>query len=137
MDPISIAIAFLFGFGARQIGLPPLVGFLVAGFLLQPLGMEAGPLIKDISDLGITLLLFTIGLKLKIKSLIRPEVWADASLHLLITVIVFGLGLYGLAITGFSVFAGLDLGTALLIAFALGFAVRPLLTQSGSSMDSG
>ena len=74
MDPISIAIAFFLGFGARQIGLPPLVGFLVAGFLLQPLGVQAGPAIQEIADLGVTLLLFAIGLKLKIKSLIRPEV---------------------------------------------------------------
>ena len=30
-------------------------------------------MIEEIADLGVTLLLFTIGLKLKIKSLIRPE----------------------------------------------------------------
>jgi hypothetical protein len=32
-----------------------------------------------IANAGVTLLLFTIGLKLKIKSLIRPEVWAGAT----------------------------------------------------------
>ncbi len=32
-------------------------------------------MIEEIVDLGVTLLLFTIGLKLKIKSLIYPEVW--------------------------------------------------------------
>lgn len=122
MDPISIAVAFLLGFGARQIGLPPLLGFLVAGFLLRTLGVEVGATIQEIADLGITILLFTIGLKLKLKSLIRPEVWAGASIHALVTAVVFGLGLYGAALTGFSVFAGLDLGTALLVAFALSFS---------------
>ena len=122
MDPASIAIAFLLGFGARQIGLPPLVGFLIAGFILQSLGVTPGPAIKEIADLGVTLLLFTIGLKLKIKTLMRPEVWGTASLHALVTVVLFGLGFYGLAVLGFSFFSGLSLQTALLIAFALSFS---------------
>ena len=29
--PFALAVAFLLGFGARMVGLPPLVGFLVAG----------------------------------------------------------------------------------------------------------
>ena len=48
----------------------------------------ACPMIKEIADLGVTLLLFTIGLKLKIKILIRPEVWAGIFLNALIIVIV-------------------------------------------------
>ncbi len=35
-------------------------------------------MIEEIVDLGVTLLLFTIGQNLKIKSLIRLEVWAGA-----------------------------------------------------------
>ncbi len=45
-------------------------------------------MIEEIADLGVTLLLFTIGLKLKIKSPIRPEVWAGTFLNALIIVIV-------------------------------------------------
>ena len=45
-------------------------------------------MIEEIADLGVTLLLFTIGLKLKIKSLIRPEVWAGVFLDVLTIVIV-------------------------------------------------
>ena len=122
MDPISIAVAFLLGFVARQIKLPPLVGFLIAGFVLQQFGVESGPTVKEAADLGVTLLLFTIGLKLKIKSLIQPEVWGGATVHCLISVVLFGLCFYGLAIIGFSVFAGLDLATAALVAFALSFS---------------
>ncbi len=120
--PLSLAIAFIFGLGARLIGLPPMVGFLVAGFLLHALGVRSDEVIREIADFGVVLLLFTIGLKLKVKGLVRPEVWAGASVHMLITVGAFGLGLYALALTGFSVFAGLDVETALLIAFALSFS---------------
>ena len=70
MDPIWITIAFLLGFGARQVGLPPLVGFLVAGFVLNGIGIEGGETLEIIADLGVTLLLFSIGLKLKIRSLL-------------------------------------------------------------------
>jgi predicted Kef-type K+ transport protein len=40
MDPVWIAVAFVLGLGARQIGLPPLVGFLIAGFVLHAMGIE-------------------------------------------------------------------------------------------------
>ncbi len=122
MEPISIAVAFLLGFGARQIGLPPLVGFLIAGFLLQQFGVEAGETIRQIADMGVTLLLFVIGLKIKLKTLARPEVWGGASLHMFTIVVVFGFGFYGLALAGFSVFADLDLETAFLVAFAMSFS---------------
>lgn len=122
MDPLWITIAFIFGFLVRQIGLPPLVGFLVAGFVLNAIGVEGGPALQTISDLGVTLLLFTIGLKLKIKSLLRPEVWAGASIHMLITIIVFGSGIFGLSAAGFSLFSDLDFKLSLLVAFALSFS---------------
>ena len=44
MDPLWIAVAFVLGFAARQVGLPPLVGFLVAGFVLNGFGAESGNL---------------------------------------------------------------------------------------------
>ena len=118
----AIILAFVLGFAVRQVGLPPLVGFLVAGFVLHAYGFERGEPIDTISNLGITLLLFTIGLKLRIQTLLRPEVWAGASIHMLITVIVFGLGTFGLAAVGFSYFAGLSFWTSMLIAFALSFS---------------
>ena len=66
MDLLPVLIAFVLGFGARLIGLPPLVGFLAAGFLLGGLGFQSSVGLQEIADLGVTLLLFTIGLKLKI-----------------------------------------------------------------------
>ena len=42
MDAILIIIAFALGFSARQVGLPPLVGYLVAGFVIKASGVEGG-----------------------------------------------------------------------------------------------
>jgi len=42
MEIFIVVIAFVFGFGVKQVGLPPLVGFLIAGFVLNYLNVEAG-----------------------------------------------------------------------------------------------
>lgn len=122
MDPLLISIAFILGFLVRQVGLPPLVGFLAAGFVLNALGFKGGGTLQLVADLGVTLLLFSIGLKLDLKSLVRPEVWAGASLHMAITVAVFAAAVFGLGMAGLSLFADLGLAEALLVAFALSFS---------------
>ncbi len=48
-----IAMVFVLGFLARQIGLPPLVGFLLAGFILKALGIETVTGLNTLADLGI------------------------------------------------------------------------------------
>ncbi len=122
MDPVFLAVAFVLGFAARQLSLPPLVGFLAAGFALNGLGFESGPLLAQFADLGVTLLLFSIGLKLKIETLLKPEVWAGASLHMMATVVVFASTIFALTAAGVHLFADLDLATSVLVAFALSFS---------------
>lgn len=121
-DPLWIAIAFGCGLLVKMIGLPPLIGFLVAGFVLHAAGAESGRFLKEIADLGITLLLFSIGLKLKISTLTKPEVWGVATIHLalvtgLMALLVLLLGQFDLPL-----FAEVDSMTALLIGFALAFS---------------
>jgi predicted Kef-type K+ transport protein len=53
--------------------------------------------LKIVAELGVTLLLFTIGLKLHIRQLFGPHIWMVASLYLVVVVLVFGMGVYGLA----------------------------------------
>jgi predicted Kef-type K+ transport protein len=122
MDPYWILVAFILGFAVNRFGLPPLVGYLIAGFVLQALGVEGGETLDKIADLGVMLLLFSIGLKLRLRSLAKPEIWAGASIHMMVTVIVFGAAIYALALSGLSVFSTLDFKLSLMIAFALSFS---------------
>ena len=48
---------------ARFVGLPPLVGFLATGFLLNSQGIIVGNTLDKLADIGITLLLVYCGLK--------------------------------------------------------------------------
>lgn len=122
MDVLPVAVAFVLGFGARLAGLPPLVGFLLAGFLLGALGVEGSEGLHQIADLGVTLLLFTIGLKLKVGQLLSPSVWATASIHMAASVLMIALPALGLAAAGLALFVGLDWTGALLVGFALSFS---------------
>ena len=57
-DPLWLGIAFLFGLATRTVGLPPMVGFLLAGFLLNLMNVQGGDFLNAIADLGITLYCF-------------------------------------------------------------------------------
>ncbi|MEM9622858.1 MAG: cation:proton antiporter [Pseudomonadota bacterium] len=117
-----IALAFVLGLLARTVGLPPLVGFLVAGFLLNAQGVTDTGLLQKLADLGITLLLFTVGLKLNLGTLARPQVWAVAGIHMGVVIALFTPLLFMLTATGLSLFVELNLQEILLVAFALSFS---------------
>lgn len=122
MDPIWVVIAFLVGLGVKQFGLPPMVGFLGAGFMLAAIGVESSETLSYMADLGIYLLLFSIGLKLDLRGLTKPEVWGVATAHMIATTLLVGGGVFGLSMLGLGMFAELSWSTALLIAFALSFS---------------
>ena len=77
-----ISFAFFFGIALSRVGLPPMVGFLVAGFAYNFMGFQAPDSLQAVADLGVTLLLFSIGLKLKIEDLATAEVWGTSVIHL-------------------------------------------------------
>lgn len=125
-DPLIILVALGFGIGARALGLPALIGYLAAGFALHELDAQAGEFLQTLSDIGITLLLFTIGLKLEFKDLLKPQVWGTTLLHMLVTQAFFmallaacvALGLLTLSWTATAV-----------IAFALTFSSTVFVIQ--------
>jgi glutathione-regulated potassium-efflux system ancillary protein KefC len=121
-DVVWISLAFALGLTARLIGLPPLVGFLATGFLLNYLGISSGQVLQKLADLGITLLLFTVGLKLNLKMLLRPQVWAVTSLHIGLVMAIFGVVILFLALMGAPLFAGLDVKGTMMLAYALSFS---------------
>ncbi|MEM6394245.1 MAG: cation:proton antiporter family protein [Planctomycetota bacterium] len=125
MDPIWVVIAFFVGLAVKQLGLPPMVGFLGAGFVLEAIGavnLQELETLEYMADLGIYLLLFSIGLKLDLRGLAKPEVWGVASVHMAATTALVGAGVFGLSVVGLGMFAELSWQTSLLVAFALSFS---------------
>lgn len=86
MEPIVLLLAFVAGAGFRQLGFPPLMGYLMAGFVASALGFGDLDSLQQVADVGITLLLFTIGLKLRVQELKPVYVWGSAVLHMLTVV---------------------------------------------------
>ena len=129
-DVSWISLAFILGFLARLIKLPPLVGFLAAGFALNYLGFTSGETLQKLADLGITLLLFTVGLKLNLNVLIRPQVWAVTALHISAIVAVFGALIFGFALLNAPLFSELNLSVSLMLAFALSFSSTVFVVKS-------
>lgn len=115
MEAIWIAAAFALGAVFRLLGLPPLIGYLIAGFVLNGLGLQDdASRLAHIAHLGVLLLLFTVGLKLRLKNVLQPVVWAGGLIHLLLTALLFAPIFYLLG--------GIAWETALLLAIALGFS---------------
>lgn len=121
-DPVWIAVALVLGMLAAALRVPALVGFLAAGFLFNALGAEAGAFISEAADLGITLLLFTIGLHLSVRMFARPQVWAVAIGHITISSLLIGLLVVAGSALGVGVLAELGVPGALALGIALSFS---------------
>ena len=122
MVGVYIACAFVLGLAARALGMPPLVGFLAAGFALDAAGLAAPDGLEAIAHAGVLLMLFTVGMKVRLRNIVRVEVWGTALLHLAVSTALLGiLIVYGLG-TGWV--------AALLVACALGFSSTVVVAKS-------
>lgn len=135
MEFIWILFAFTCGLAIKTINLPPLIGFLIAGFLLNTLGYQANDTLTALADIGITIMLFTIGLKFKIQDLLKPEIWTSALAHMGIWTIAIGSIAFLFGILSLPYFDLVSLQTAALLGFALSFSstvcVMKLLEENG------
>lgn len=121
MDIIWIGVAFLLGFAASRIHLPPLVGYLAAGLTLAAFGYESGEMLKEISHLGVLFLLFTVGLHIRLKNILRYDILGIGLIHLIISTAIF---------TPISLFFGYGLEAAIIISIALGFSSTVLTAKN-------
>ncbi|MEM9147298.1 MAG: cation:proton antiporter family protein [Pseudomonadota bacterium] len=119
---VSLAVAFALGMAARMLHMPPMLGFLGAGFALSQLGVQPTETGQRIADFGVLLLLFTIGLKLSPKMLTERRILIAAGGHMSVSVVVFAVLLMGFGAVGLGLLAGLTMQEAVLIAFALSFS---------------
>ena len=122
MDFIWILFAFICGLAAKTVTLPPSIGYLLAGFVLNFMGMQADDTVLNLANLGITLMLFTIGLKLNISDLLKREVWLGSIAHTSIWMLTV-LGLLKLfVLISIPYMTSLTGQTIALIVFALSFS---------------
>lgn len=105
-----LAAAYGAGLIASLCRLPPLVGYLAAGYGLFWFAVPASESLERLADLGIDLLLFTVGLKLQLSSLLRREVLAVGGLHMSVVTVGTGLAFFAL---GQQLTGGLLLGASL------------------------
>lgn len=135
MEFIWILFAFLGGLAAKLVKLPPLIGFLLAGFILHYFGLEAHRSLDVFADLGITLMLFTIGLKLNVKDLLKREVWASTLTHMGIWTVLMCITCLMLGIFALPYFTDLTFAQAALVGFACSFSstvcIVKLLEENG------
>jgi predicted Kef-type K+ transport protein len=124
MEPAVLLITLACGFVMSRFGFPPMVGYLGAGFILYTLEIDENtlPLLEKIADIGVYLLLFAIGLRLDLKSLIKPEVLVTSGVHMFSFVIISLSILKVFAVLGFSQIEGLSENQLLLLAFAFSFS---------------
>ena len=139
MTVVAIYLVITFGLGglALAVRLPPLVGFLAAGVVINALDVAEVPQLDVLADLGVTLLLFAIGLKLDVRILLRREVWLTTSVHMLISVALGVAALWLAAVAGVAMLVGQSMQTIALLAFALSFSstvfVVKVLEERGES----
>ncbi len=114
-------MAFLLGLAASALRLPPLVGYLGGGLALYGVGATGTELLHEIGHIGVLLLLFTVGLHLRLKSVLRREIFGTGVAQLAISAFLFSV--IGMAL-------GLDPVAAAIIAVVLGFSSTVLAAKT-------
>lgn len=126
-EVVWIGFAFVLGSIAKGVGLPSLIGYLVAGFVIAYLDqlqlVDAGDthLLAEIAHYGVLLLLFTVGLKLRLRNLLRLEILGTGILHFTVSVGVLSFAFFNLL--------PLSWHEALILASAVSFSSTVLVAK--------
>lgn len=114
----GLVLAFILGAIANRLRMPPLIGYLVAGVMVGPFtpGFVAdSELANELSEIGVILLMFGVGLHFSLKDLLSVRALAIPGAAVQIAgATLMGLGLATLL--GWSIGAGLIFGLALSVA---------------------
>ena len=115
---VGLAFAFVGGFSAHRLGLPPIVGYLLAGVAIGPFtpGFVADSrLAGQLAELGVMLLMFGVGMHFSLGDLaaVRRVAVPGALIQIAVATL---LGFAMARLLGWSVGAGLVFGLALSVA---------------------
>lgn len=102
MEILFLLAAYLFGLVAQMLRLPPLVGYLAAGFILAAFGLQTTDNLDTIANLGVVIMLFTVGLKIRFRNIVNREILGTGFIYTFATTLLFagigylvGYGLFG------------------------------------------
>src|SRR5690606_37376436 len=114
----GLALAYVLGTLASRLRMPPLIGYIVAGLVVGPhtpgLVVEPG-LAQALSEAGIILVMFGIGLNFSLRDLVSvPPVAIPGALLRVLAGVLLGLGLG--VLLGWPLGGGLIFGLALSVA---------------------
>jgi CPA2 family monovalent cation:H+ antiporter-2 len=129
----GLGLAFLFGLLATRLRLPPILGYLVAGVAVGPFTpgfvADAG-LASQLSELGVILLMFGVGLHFSIADLLAVRrIAVPGSILRIVVATAMGLGLARL--WGWTSAAGLVFGLALSVSSTV--VLLRALEESGTA----
>ena len=115
---IGLTAAFIGGFVARRLGLPAIVGYIVAGVAIGPFtpGLVADPSIAtELAEIGVILLMFGVGIHFSFRDLLAVRRIAIPGAIIQIAVATI-LGTWLGVVLGYGVGGGLVLGLAISVA---------------------
>ena len=119
---VGLMAAFVGGFIAKRLGLPAIVGYIVAGILIGPFtpGVNADTAVAaELAEIGIILLMFGVGIEFSIRDLLSVRnIAIPGALGQIVVATLLGVGL-GSAL-GWGIGSGIVLGLSLSVG--VGFA---------------
>lgn len=122
---LIIIAAFLGGFVARTLRLPPILGYIGSGIIFGIIGknlFESYDSLLKLSEVGVSLLLFTLGFEISVNTLkkINKKIFLLGIWLVATTTIVFYLTL---------LLFGLDISTALLFSILFSFSSTAIVAK--------
>jgi len=118
---VSAAVLYI----STRLRLPSIVGFLIAGILVGPFGVElisTEEEVQEMAEIGILLLLFSIGIEFSLEKLIasRKFVLVGGALQVLLSLVVFFLAAWQL---------GLGLNQAIFVGMLFAMSSTAIVLQ--------
>jgi CPA2 family monovalent cation:H+ antiporter-2 len=123
---VGLSLAFICGLIASKLRIPPIVGYILAGIIIGPHTpgyMADIAIAEQLSEIGVVLLLFGVGLHFSVQDFMQVR-----------KIAFFGATLQILAVTGFCVFVGYlwewSLAKSVLFGIALSVASTIVLIRA-------
>jgi CPA2 family monovalent cation:H+ antiporter-2 len=122
---IILSISAVALYISSKLKLPSIVGFLVAGILVGPYGIELISTVEEVNimaEIGILLLLFSIGIEFSLAKLIESKkyVLIGGTLQVFLSIGLFSLGAYAF---------GLEINQAIFVGMLLAMSSTAIVLQ--------